>query len=42
MDRVDGPFQLEIDYIGVVNDRTHEEVFAYEKYSLPVYTVIGM
>lgn len=42
MDRVDGPFKLEIDYIGVINDRTHEEVFAYETYSLPVYNTSGM
>lgn len=42
MDRVDGPFKLEVDYIGVVNDTTHEEDFAYEKYSLPVYTVVGI
>jgi NADH dehydrogenase [ubiquinone] 1 alpha subcomplex assembly factor 1 len=37
MDRIDGKFQLEIDYIGVVNDQTHKERFAYEEYNLPIY-----
>lgn len=41
MDRIDGPFQLEIDYIGVINDRTHQEAFAYEKYNLPILSAIG-
>ncbi|XP_038638545.1 complex I intermediate-associated protein 30, mitochondrial [Scyliorhinus canicula] len=31
-DKVDGPFQLEIDFIAVCNDRAHTEEFAYEKY----------
>lgn len=32
MDSVDGPFQLEIDYIGVELDILHEEIHAYEMY----------
>ena len=38
MDRTDGPFSLEIDYIGVecdVDDVRMEELTAYEEYSLP-------
>ncbi|CAH2327682.1 Hypothetical predicted protein [Pelobates cultripes] len=31
-DKADGPFQLEIDFIGLCNDRAHDEEFAYEKY----------
>ncbi|XP_028677406.1 complex I intermediate-associated protein 30, mitochondrial [Erpetoichthys calabaricus] len=31
-DKADGPFHLEIDCIGVCNDRAHTEEFAYEKY----------
>ncbi|XP_051878545.1 complex I intermediate-associated protein 30, mitochondrial [Pristis pectinata] len=31
-DKVDGPFQLEIDFIAVCIDRAHTEEFAYEQY----------
>ncbi|XP_028837197.1 complex I intermediate-associated protein 30, mitochondrial [Denticeps clupeoides] len=31
-DKADGPFQLEIDFIGVCNDPAHNEDFAYEVY----------
>lgn len=34
MDTYDGPFQLEIDYIGVLHDKTHNTTFEYEQYKL--------
>lgn len=41
MDRIDGDFRLEIDFIGVTNDTSHKEKFAYEIYQLPVYSTQG-
>ncbi|VDM60920.1 unnamed protein product, partial [Angiostrongylus costaricensis] len=41
MDRIDGDFQLELDYIGVYNDHTHFEEFAYETYTLPLFNTHG-
>ncbi|XP_022191985.1 complex I intermediate-associated protein 30, mitochondrial [Nilaparvata lugens] len=35
VDRIEGPFKLEIDYIGVELDPNHTEETAYEMYQLP-------
>ena len=36
-DGVDGPFQLELDWVGVVYDETHNDTFAYESYDQKQY-----
>ncbi|KAI6175210.1 CIA30 domain-containing protein [Aphelenchoides fujianensis] len=37
MDRIDGPFRLEVEFIGVIKDWKHDEKLAYEQYSIPHY-----
>lgn len=41
MDRIDGDFKLEVGFVGVTNDTSHLERFAYEAYQLPILTSIG-
>jgi hypothetical protein len=36
MDRLDGPFRLEVSFIGVMHDPTHTEKKAYETYNSPL------
>jgi len=40
-DKADGPFQLEIDYIGAEFDPTHHEETAYEMYEVQQNYIIG-
>lgn len=42
MDRIDGEFSLEIDFIGVCHDRSHLEKFAYETYTIPLFNPSGI
>uniref|UniRef100_A0A0N5BAX5 CIA30 domain-containing protein n=1 Tax=Strongyloides papillosus TaxID=174720 RepID=A0A0N5BAX5_STREA len=41
MDKIDGPFNLEIDFIGVTHDKSHQEKSAYESYELPIFNSQG-
>jgi len=36
MDKIDGPFRLEVGFIGVTYDKSHSEKFAYESYNIPI------
>lgn len=38
-DKINGPFQLEIDYIGLEYDPNHYEEFAYEMYKTDKFIV---
>uniref|UniRef100_A0A914WXC6 NADH:ubiquinone oxidoreductase intermediate-associated protein 30 domain-containing protein n=1 Tax=Plectus sambesii TaxID=2011161 RepID=A0A914WXC6_9BILA len=42
MDRIDGEFSLEVDWIGVYNDTSHHEKFAYENYIQPIISPVGI
>lgn len=39
MDRTNGPFRLEVAFIGVLKDNTYVEEHSYEAYSIPVFNV---
>ena len=38
-DAYNGPFNLEVDYIGVYFDSNHSQDFAYEMYQVPSYMI---
>uniref|UniRef100_A0A914E701 Guanylate cyclase n=1 Tax=Acrobeloides nanus TaxID=290746 RepID=A0A914E701_9BILA len=42
MDRIEGEFQMEIDYIGVFHDPAHTEKFAYESYVIPMVSAMAL
>lgn len=42
MDRIEGEFQIEVDYIGVFHDPAHTEKFAYESYVIPKFFTLGI
>jgi len=38
-DNVTGPFQLEVDYIGLIHDETHTRTFEYEMYPVKINAI---
>ena len=41
MDTYNGPFQLEIDYMGVMYDEAHNPEFEYEQYKIEFGEVLS-